>query len=157
MKGFSLSELLIVLAIMLILAALAVPAGKALHTAFGAVDTMPVALRRAHVEAQRTQAYSAVAVVKQDGKAWAFILVPDASYVYTEADGDLVVLRTPPDTHRYDVPDDYETAVALYDKNGHCCPGRNLRVDGAPRQSVASLQRGDSTRYLHRYLGGFVE
>lgn len=160
-RGFALSELLIVIAVMVILMAAAFPAVRAIQSAIDSADTLPVLLEQARVAAMRSNHYAACIITRQpDGTNWGILVVEDTAYPYTPADGDMVAMVTGNVMGMHSkprkVPADYTAAVVLYNKHGHCCPHRNLRVDGIPQKSVAALDRGGTMRYLHRYLGGFV-
>jgi len=161
-RGVTLSELLVVMAVMLILAVGTFPAVKAIRASLGAADDLPVILQHARTAAMQSQRYAGVALVQQaDGKVWAFVIVEDQAHAYTPQESAAaaiaLVTGTVEGLHYKPRPvSGYAPAVALYNKQGHACPGRNLLVDNLSHKSVDAMDRNGTMRYLHRYQGGFV-
>jgi Tfp pilus assembly protein FimT len=159
----TLTEVLVTIAVMILLFAFTMPAVRAIKASLGAADELPIILGFARTAAMREQGYAGCAVVTQaNGEVWAFLLIPDDSHVYTPAEdaihaialktGEVGGVRFKPRR----IADDYSPAYVLYNKQGECCPHRNLVVDGAPQKSVEKIAKGGVDRYLHRYEGGFI-
>ena len=144
MKAFTLSEMLVVMSIMLILMALAIPVYR--HSADWTLDVMPTALM--YTRALAMQEGSAVMMVRADNLGtWAICM---------EVQGIPSIALIELDTKRLQIPD-YDPAVVVYSNNGHLRPGMDVVIDGQVYTSTNYLVLDGEKKMVHRYLGGFAK
>ncbi len=153
MKAFSLVEILVVLAVISILLVVCIPLYR--HAADFQMDVMPEALRCTRALAM--QGTYAAMLIRQDSLGnWSIcmgiqrIAVMPTSGILYEALIDL-------DTKRIQVPDEYESALVVYDSSGQLINGFDILVDGQAYTSTNQLVFDGKTKWLHRYMGGFAK
>ena len=153
MKAFTLSELLVVMSIMLLLMAVAVPVYR--HCADWSLDVMPEALR--YTRAVAMQGNYAAMLIRQDNLGnWSLCMEVQRIPV-TPPSGPIYETLIDLDTKRIQVPDEYETAVVVYDSSGQLINGFDVLIDGQAYTSTNQLVLDGEVRMLHRYMGGFAK
>ncbi len=152
MKSFTLCELLVVMAIMLLLMAAVVPVYR--HCADWSLDVMPEALR--FTRALAMQGSYAAMLIRQDNLGNWSICMKVGRIPVTPPSGPIYETLIDLDTKRIQVPDEYETAVVVYGNNGHLITGFDVLIDGQAYRSTNQLVLDGEVRMLHRYLGGFA-
>jgi len=171
--GFTLTELIVVIAAIILLATLALPAVRALQTSFesgGSINTINAALTMAKAKAEQTQNYTGIRFQKDaDGDQYMIMIAyrPDL----TEADDPGLICTTivghkPMWLGRYSViAEDSNSPTIIFAPNGQLC--RRLVVvinnpdfpdDTVWQQSqIGLLVNNDPNAYfVNRYTGQLI-
>ena len=153
MKAFTLTELLVVMSIMLILMCVVVPVYR--HCADFTFDVMPEALR--YTRAVAMQGRYAAMLIRQDNLGNWSICMEVQLIPVAPPTGPIYETLVDLDTKRIQVPDEYESAVVVYRDDGHLINGFDVLIDGQTYTSTNQLVLDGEIKWLHRYMGGFVE
>jgi len=144
MKAFTLAELLVVMAVMIILMSVAVPVYR--HCADFTLDAVPQALQYTNTVA-RQKGFAAMLIRQDELGTWAICM--EASGIPLTASIDL-------DTKRLQIPD-YKPAVVIYNNRGHLRTGMDIIIDGQVYTSTNQLVLDGETKWLHRSMGEIIK
>ena len=153
MKAFTLSEMLVVMSIMLILMAVALPVYR--HCADWTLDVMPEALRYTRAVAMQ-KGYAAM-LIRQDALGNWSICMEVHRIPLAPVSGPIYEAIINLDTKRIQVPDEYGSAVVVYGRDGHLINGFDVLIDGQVYKSTNQLVLDGKIKMLHRYMGGFIK
>ena len=155
MKSFTLSELLVVMAVMLILLGFATPLIQ--HCKNYQHDTMSLALRqtRALTTFTRQKNYGVLMIRNEQEGTLAYCMV--ATYTRRQPLDPRAPLepRINLGPKEIKVPA-YDPAVVVYDRRGRLCVGIDVDIDGQRYTSTNQLVLDGEVKWLHRYMGGFA-
>ena len=155
MKSFTLSELLVVMAVMVILLGIAAPIVKYCKTYRH--DTMPLALRQTRA-LTRERNFGVMLIRDEQDERGTVAYCMVATYIPSKPLDPRAPLEPMINigTKEIKVPD-YDPAVVVYDRRGHLCVGVDVDVDGQRYTSTNQLVLDGEIKWLHRYMGGFAK
>ena len=145
-KGYTLSELIVVMAIALILLAASVPLVNFLSDKIDTFDSMDAVIRRARASAMKSGGYAALII----GDGNSVILTEGKPLKST------ITFTTPQGPRNHRIPESYNQAVILYNSQGKVISGKTVDIDGILYKTTNRLIKDKETKYIHRSFGGLI-